>query len=306
MESIITPTDACRLCPRACGVNRAAGERGYCSAGAVPVVARAALHFWEEPPISGESGSGTIFFSHCSLKCCYCQNAQLAQGLAGREVSVGELAELCLELQAQGALNINFVTPTHYANSIAQAVGQARKAGLGIPVLWNTSGYELPEVIEALTGTVDAYLTDYKYADVRLAKRYSYAPDYPEVALAAIAKMVECAGPVRFRTQAGQACLAGGVVVRHLLLPGALEHSKRAIDMLFAEFGNDVRYSLMNQYTPVLSDEVAREYPELSASPSPEEYEQLLDYADSLGLEDYFWQQGDACQESFIPEWDFH
>ena len=269
------------------------------------MVARAALHFWEEPPISGESGSGTIFFSNCSLRCCYCQNAQLAQGLAGREVGVEELADLCLDLQRQGALNVNLVTPTHYSPSIAQAVGCARAKGLRIPVLWNTSGYELPEVIEDLSGTVDAYLTDFKYADAQLAKRYSHAPDYPQVALAAIRRMRECAGTVRYRTIAGQECLSEGVVVRHLLLPGALEHSKRAIDMLFAEFGNDVSYSLMNQYTPVLSDVAAREYPELRVKPSLEEYEQLLDYADSLGLEDYFWQQGDACQESFIPEWDF-
>lgn len=308
MESTTTLTklaEPCYLCPRACGARRAEGARGYCGAGAFPVVARAALHFWEEPPISGETGSGTIFFTHCSLKCCYCQNAQLAQGLAGREVSVGELAELCVGLQAEGALNINFVTPTHYAAPISQAVVQARNAGLNVPVLWNTSGYELPEVIEGLTDTVDAYLTDFKYADAQLAQRYSHAVDYPEVALAAIGKMIECAGPVRYRTIAGQECLSGGVVVRHLLLPGALEQSKRAIDMLFTEFGNEVHYSLMNQYTPVLSGEAARQFPELCVKPSPEEYEQLLDYADARGLEDYFWQQGDACQESFIPQWDF-
>ena len=176
----------CDLCPRSCGVDRAAGERGACGADGRLVVARAALHFWEEPPISGSRGSGTVFFAHCPLRCVYCQNAVIAAGEAGAEVSVERLGEMCLELQEQGALNVNFVTPTHYAPEARAAVAWARERGLALPVVWNTSGYETVAAVRANAGTVDAYLADFKYADAELARRYSHAPDYPEVALAAL------------------------------------------------------------------------------------------------------------------------
>ena len=180
----------CDLCPRSCGVDRAAGERGACGADGRLVVARAALHFWEEPPISGSRGSGTVFFAHCPLRCVYCQNAVIAAGEAGAEVSVERLGEMCLELQEQGALNVNFVTPTHYAPEARAAVAWARERGLALPVVWNTSGYETVAAVRANAGTVDAYLADFKYADAELARRYSHAPDYPEVALAALEAMV--------------------------------------------------------------------------------------------------------------------
>lgn len=304
----------CDLCPRSCGVDRAAGERGVCGADGRLVVARAALHFWEEPPISGSRGSGTVFFAHCPLRCVYCQNAVIAAGEAGAEVSVERLGEMCLELQEQGALNVNFVTPTHYAPEARAAVAWARERGLALPVVWNTSGYETVAAVRANEGTVDAYLADFKYADAELARRYSHAPDYPEVALAALEAMVEEAGRPTFDEVDGEPRLTGGVVVRHLMLPGALEDSKRVVRLVHERFGDAVLLSLMNQYTPVLADAAKAgdtraaatldRCPELAERVSDDEYELLLDYADELGVEDYFWQQGGAAEDSFIPAFD--
>ncbi len=305
---------ACDLCPRRCGADRAAGERGVCGADDALVVARAALHFWEEPPISGSRGSGTVFFAHCPLRCCYCQNAVIAAGQAGRAVDVGRLAEMLLELEAQGVLNVNFVTPTHYAPQARAAVAQARGRGLALPVVWNTSGYETVAAVQANAGTVDAYLADFKYADPSLAARYSKAPDYPDVALAALDEMARQTGAPEFDEVDGDPRLVRGTVVRHLMLPGALEDSKRVVRLVHERFGDDVLLSLMNQYTPVLADAAAagderaaaalRRSPELALRVPDEDYERLLDYADALGVEDYFWQEGGAAEESFIPPFD--
>lgn len=304
----------CDLCPRLCGADRAAGERGACGADDRLVVARAALHFWEEPPISGARGSGTVFFAYCPLRCVYCQNAVIAAGEAGEAVSVERLGSMCLELQEQGALNVNFVTPTHYAPEARAAVAWARARALALPVVWNTSGYETVEAVRANAGTVDAYLTDFKYADAGLARRYSQAPDYPDVALAALEAMVDEAGAPAFDEVDDEPRLTGGVVVRHLMLPGALEDSKRVVRLVHERFGDAVLLSLMNQYTPVLADAADAgderaaaalgRCPELARRVPDEEYERLLDYADSLGVEDYFWQQGGAAEESFIPPFD--
>lgn len=304
----------CDLCPRSCGADRAAGERGACGADGRLVVARAALHFWEEPPVSGARGSGTVFFAHCPLRCAYCQNAVIAAGEAGEAVSVERLGAMCLELQEQGALNVNFVTPTHYAPEARAAVAWARARGLALPVVWNTSGYETVAAVRANAGVVDAYLTDFKYADAALARRYSQAPDYPAAALEALEAMVEEAGSPAFDEVDGAPRLTGGVIVRHLMLPGALEDSKRVVRLVHERFGDAVLLSLMNQYTPVLADAAAagdaraaatlRRCPELAGRVSDEEYERLLDYADELGVEDYFWQQGGAAEDSFIPPFD--
>ena len=258
------------------------------------MVARAALHFWEEPPLSGEAGSGAVFFSHCPLRCVYCQNATIAAGEAGWEVDVERLAEICLDLQGQGALNVNFVTPTHYSLQVRDAVALARGRGLALPVVWNTSGYERIEVVEALDGTVDVWLADFKYADAALAREYSHAPDYPDVALAAIGRMAELAGTPKFDEQGS---MTGGVIVRHLVLPGAVENSRNALEALWNRFGDTVLYSIMNQYTPVI------DHPVLGRATSAAEYEAVLDFADELGIDDYFWQDGPAAAESFIPAW---
>lgn len=306
--------ESCKLCPRQCGVNRLAGERGLCGAGAAPVVARAALHFWEEPPISGRRGSGTVFFAHCPLHCCYCQNAVIAAGEAGKAVTKDRLADMCLALQDQGALNINFVTPTHYAPQAKAAIALARRRGLTLPLIWNTSGYETVQAVRANCGTVDIYLSDFKYASAETAQRYSHAPDYPRVALAATDEMVAQVGAPAFDEVDGEPRLIGGVVVRHLMLPGALEESKRIVRLIHEHYGSDVLLSLMNQYTPVLVDAAGAgdvrakaalcACPELARRVSDDDYGRLLDFADSIGAQDYFWQEGGAAQESFIPAFD--
>ena len=312
VSAVSLPT-SCALCPRRCGANRAAGERGVCGADDKLRVARAALHVWEEPVISVGAGSGTVFFSGCPLRCIYCQNADISTRLQGIDIPFERLVEVFLELQDQEhAANINLVTPTHYVPWIVPAVAEARRRGLRIPVLYNTSGYETVEAVRSLAGTVDVYLTDFKYApDVQsdAARVYSHARDYHDVALAALDEMVVQVGkPVfgehRYLEDGKEAvapALWRGVVVRHLVMPGRVQDSKAVVRELWGRYGNDVIYSFMSQYTPM------REFvlhPELNRPTTAEEYEAVLDYADELGIEEYFWQQGDAALESFIPEWD--
>ncbi|MEG0070850.1 MAG: radical SAM protein [Raoultibacter sp.] len=298
-----TPLTDCTLCPRACHVNRAAGSVGVCGATALVRVARAALHYWEEPCISGSAGSGTVFFSYCPLRCVYCQNRAIAAGDAGADISPTRLAQIYLELAGQGALNINLVTPTHYVPQIIESLVIARSAGLTLPVVYNTSGYESVGTIRALDGVVDVYLTDFKYADSCLAKRYSHAEDYPQVALAALDAMVEQLGPCEFADGEGgePPRLRRGVVVRHLMLPGCLDDSRAIVRLLHGRYGDRVRLSLMNQYTPL---EPLSSYPELNERVPDSDYDALLDFADEIGVEEYYWQEGGAAEESFIPAFD--
>lgn len=283
-EEITRLLSHCTLCPRACGANRAAGERGVCGADDQVLVARAALHFWEEPPISGEAGSGTVFFSNCPLHCIYCQNAPIANGSVGAPVSVRRLAQIFLELQEQGALNINLVTATHYVPHVLAALPLAREAGLSVPLVYNTSGYETPETIALLNGAVDTYLTDFRYMSPSVAQSYSKAPDYPQVARAALAAMAQ---------------QDAGIIVRILLLPDHLDEAKAAVLYLHETYGDRVRLSMMSQYTSVGAHP---KHPELDRRVTPEEFEELLDFADFIGCDDYFWQEGDAAEESFIPD----
>ncbi len=313
-SSVKDPLSSCDLCPRHCGVNRHEGERGVCGAGDELRVARAALHFWEEPVLSGNDGSGAIFFSSCPLGCVYCQNAEIAQGQWGQTLSVERLAAIMLELQAQQALNINLVTATHWAPQVYEALRIAKAAGLTLPIVWNTSSYETVEAIRAQQGLVDVYLADYKYAQSRLAQEYSRAADYPDVALRALEAMVDSVGAPVYDDLRNQRRMVRGVMVRQLLLPGHCDDVKQALKELWERFGNSVVYSLMSQYTPVLQtaaeggSERARRilaiHPSLGRGVYPEEYEELLDYADALGIEDYFWQEGEPARESFIPAFD--
>jgi putative pyruvate formate lyase activating enzyme len=296
--------EVCGLCPRRCGANRAAGERGVCGADGGLQVGRAALHYWEEPPLSGERGSGAVFFSHCSLRCRFCQNGQISAGGFGVETDVEGLASSMLDLQAQGAHNVNLVTATHYAPQVRAAVALARARGLDVPVVYNTSGYELPEAIDALEGTVDVWLPDFKYADAALARRLSQAADYPQVALAAVARMVEQVRRAGGRLVDGEGIMRRGVIVRHLVLPGHVQNSLDALDVLWGCFGNDVDLSVMNQYTPQGAGPWLDEDPDLARPVTHEEYEEVLDRADDLGFENLWWQQGGAVGESFIPAFD--
>ncbi len=297
---------ACDWCPRGCRAKRKAGETGFCGADGTLRVARAALHFWEEPPLSGTAGSGAVFFSGCPLRCCYCQNASIASGQVGKEISLDRLVEIFFELREQGALNINLVTPTHYAPLIGKAAQTARQCGFDLPFLWNTSGYETPRVLESIAPVGDIFLVDFKYAGSALARDYSRAPDYPSVALEALRTMVRIAGMPQFDEYHGQLRMTKGVVVRHLLLPGQVEDSKAVVRLLHECFGNTILLSLMNQYTPVIQADsmTAQEYPQLLEAPRDEDYEQLLAFADDLGIEEYFWQEGGTVGESFIPPFD--
>lgn len=273
-------------------------------------LARAALHFWEEPPISGEAGSGTVFFTGCPLRCVYCQNKSIARGEVGREVSIERLARIFLEQQERGALNVNLVTPTHFMPQIRDALDLARsrdfsRMPLSLPIVYNTSGYELPEAIAELDGYVDVFLTDFKYASPELAQRYSAAPDYPETASTALDAMFALVGSCAYDTsERGEERLVRGIIVRHLLLPGQLDDSKRVMEALAAKpYRDDIIVSIMNQFTPATA--IVQDYPELSRTVSDEEYDELIDYALDLGIVNSFMQKGGAASESFIPAFDY-
>lgn len=289
----------CRLCARNCSVNRNAGQAGYCGMDSRIFLARAALHMWEEPVISGTNGSGTVFFSGCSLKCVYCQNRNIAIGHIGKEVSVERLTEIFFELKNKGAHNINLVTPTHYVPQIVKALEKAKSEGLDLPIVYNTASYENVETIKMLDGLVDIYLADLKYFDCGISKRYSNAPDYFDVASAAIGEMVRQTGEIVFDTS-GE-LLRKGVIVRHLVLPGCTSDSKQVLKYLYDNYENNIFYSIMNQYTPLCGLE---DYPGINRRLSESEYDEVVDYAIEFGVENGFIQEGETAKESFIPEFD--
>lgn len=290
----------CTLCPRECHVNRNAGEIGYCGQTAVLTAARAALHFWEEPCLSGTNGSGAVFFSGCNLRCVYCQNHEIAQGHLGRAITAFRLCEIFLELQEKGAHNINLVTPTHFVPQIITALQTAKKQGLSIPVVYNSSSYEKTETLKKLDGLVDIYLPDMKYFDSALSGQYSHAPDYFEKAAAAIAEMVRQTGSPVF-TDGPDSLMQKGVIVRHLLLPGCEKDSRHILRYLHETYQNNIYVSIMNQYTPLSQ---MKNIPGLNRKISAHEYEKIIDYAISIGIENGFIQEGETASESFIPAFD--
>ena len=285
----------CRLCARSCGVNRNSGKLGVCRVGAEPVIARAALHMWEEPPISGTAGSGTVFFSGCSLGCIYCQNATISRASYGKTVTIDRLSRIMLDLQEQGAHNINFVTPTHYAPSIIAATRMARASGLTVPIVYNTSSYDTEETIRSLDGTVDIYLADYKYTLPRTAAAYSHAENYPDVARTAIAEMVKQKGCAVIK----DGIMTSGVIVRVLLLPGHVAEAKLCVKYLYETYGDSIYISLMSQYTPMPGMSAPLDRPVTQA-----EYDELVDYAVKKGITNAFIQDGTSAAESFIPPFD--
>ena len=295
-----TLTDSpCNLCSRECGVNRKQGEKGYCFSLDHPVVARAALHMWEEPCISGTKGSGAVFFSGCGLRCCFCQNHDIAIGSRGRAVSVERLGEIFLELKEKGAANINLVTGAHYVPQIIEALDMARRKGLDIPVVYNSSGYEKTETLKLLEGYVDIYLPDLKYLDPELAQKFSYAPDYVQAAKAAIGEMVRQTGKCEFGEDG---YIRKGTIVRHLILPGHTGNSIKALRYLHETYGEDIYISIMNQYTPVRK---FVEFKELNRKVTKREYEKVLDAAVDMGIQNGFIQEGETASESFIPDFDY-
>lgn len=289
----------CMLCPRRCGAKREIGERGICGADAKMRISRAALHMWEEPCISGETGSGTVFFCGCPLHCVYCQNSEISGAEGGMHVTEAELAQIFLNLQKQGAANINLVTPTQYAEQIAQAVRLARQKGMQLPVVCNTSGYERTETLRMLEGIVDIYLTDFKYMDTESAKKYSHAADYPKIAGQALAEMVRQHPESRFDENG---MMQEGVIVRHLVLPGHVKEARNVISYVYKTYGEQVWMSLMNQYTPFTR--LKNQYPELCRRVTEREYERVIAYALDLGMEQAFIQEGETAEESFIPPFD--
>ncbi len=285
----------CRLCAHLCGIDRKKGV-GRCGVTDKLYVARAALHFWEEPPISGTNGSGTVFFSGCSLRCIYCQNREISRCESGIEISTERLAQIMLELQGKGAHNINLVTPTHYVPTIAAAIKNAKELGLTLPIVYNTSSFDTVECLKLMDGLADIYMPDLKYYRGTTAKKLSNAESYPDVARAAIGEMYRQVGNAEFD---GNGIMTRGIIARILLLPGHLAEAKLSLKYLYGTYGNGIYISLMSQYTPMSG--VPKP---LDRCVSAAEYRELVDYADKLGVKNCFVQEGSAADESFIPPFD--
>ena len=287
----------CNLCPRNCLIDRTK-SLGYCKASDKVKVARSALHYFEEPSISGTNGSGTIFFSNCNLKCCYCQNKKISTDGFGKEISIERLSEMMLELEEKHANNINLVTPTHYVPSIIEAIKLARSKGLSIPIVYNTSGYENVETLKLLEGYIDIYLTDFKYFDNNLGKDLSKCSNYFEIASKALDEMYRQTGKNKFNKD----CLmTKGIIARCLVLPTKSNDTKKIINYLYKKYQDNIYLSIMNQYTPV---NFIKEYPYLNKTISDEEYNDVIDYAIDLGIKNAYMQEGGTCSESFIPAFD--
>lgn len=287
--------DACTICPRACKVNRNNGQTGYCRVSSELLVSRAALHLWEEPCISGEKGSGTVFFSGCNMGCVFCQNHVIARGQTGRKISVERLSEIFLELQRAGASNVNLVTPSHYVPQIIHGIKRAKDKGLNLPIVYNSSGYEKAETIKSLEGLVDVYLPDFKYLDEKAAKNYSNCPDYAVYAKASLKEMVRQTGKAQFDSNG---MMVKGTIVRHLSLPGLLSDSKDILTYLSDTYGKDIYISIMNQYTPVITLE---KFPDLNRKVTLSEYDELIMFARLLGIKNAYIQEDETQVESFIP-----
>ena len=287
----------CNLCPRKCLIDRTK-ILGYCKASDKIKVARSALHYFEEPSISGNNGSGTIFFSNCNLKCCYCQNKEISTDGFGKEVSIERLSEMMLELEEKNANNINLVTPTHYVPSIIEGIKLARKKGLSIPIVYNTSGYESVETLKLLDGFIDIYLTDFKYFDNKLGKELSKCSNYFEVASSALDEMYRQTGKNIFNNKG---LMAKGIIVRCLVLPTKGDDTKKIINYLYKKYQDNIYLSIMNQYTPV---NYIKDYSFLNKTVNEDEYNEVIDYAIDLGIKNAYIQEGGTCSESFIPSFD--
>lgn len=288
----------CLLCPRKCGINRRTGQTGVCGVSSEIKVARAALHYWEEPCISGKRGSGAVFFSGCSLHCVFCQNREISDGKEGKVISKERLSDIFIELAGKGANNINLVTPGQYIPDIVWAVNDAKSRGMKLPIIYNTSGYENVTELKLLEGIVDVYLPDFKYMDSTLSARYSRAKDYPSVAKQALSEMVRQQPDVVIDDATG--LIQKGVIVRQLLLPGHVNDAKAVLKYLYDTYHDHVYISMMSQFTPI----ALKDYPEINRTVTKREYERLVNYALEIGITNAFIQDGDVAKDSFIPAFD--
>lgn len=288
----------CLLCPRKCGINRSTRQTGVCGVSSEIKVARAALHYWEEPCISGKRGSGAVFFSGCSLHCVFCQNREISDGKEGKVISKERLSDIFMELADKGANNINLVTPGQYIPDIVWAVNDAKSRGMKLPIIYNTSGYENVTELKLLEGIVDVYLPDFKYMDSTLSARYSRAKDYPSVAKQALSEMVRQQPDVVIDDATG--LIQKGVIVRQLLLPGHVNDAKAVLKYLYDTYHDHVYISMMSQFTPI----ALKDYPEINRTVTRREYERLVDYALKIGITNAFIQEGDVAKDSFIPAFD--
>ncbi len=288
----------CLLCPRKCGINRSTGQTGVCGVSSEIKVARAALHYWEEPCISGKKGSGAVFFSGCSLHCVFCQNREISDGKEGKVISKERLSDIFIELADKGANNINLVTPGQYIPDIVWAVNDAKSRGMKLPIIYNTSGYENVTELKLLEGIVDVYLPDFKYMDSTLSAMYSRAKDYPSVAKQALSEMVRQQPDVVIDDATG--LIQKGVIVRQLLLPGHVNDAKAVLKYLYDTYHDHVYISMMSQFTPI----ALKDYPEINRTVTRREYERLVDYALKIGITNAFIQEGDVAKDSFIPAFD--
>ena len=288
----------CLLSPRKCGINRRTGQTGVCGVSSEIKVARAALHYWEEPCISGKRGSGAVFFSGCSLHCVFCQNREISDGKEGKVISKERLSDIFIELADKGANNINLVTPGQYIPDIVWAVNDAKSRGMKLPIIYNTSGYENVTELKLLEGIVDVYLPDFKYMDSTLSARYSRAKDYPSVAKQALSEMVRQQPDVVIDDATG--LIQKGVIVRQLLLPGHVNDAKAVLKYLYDTYHDHVYISMMSQFTPI----ALKDYPEINRTVTKREYERLVNYALEIGITNAFIQEGDVAKDSFIPAFD--
>lgn len=288
----------CLLCPRKCGINRRTGQTGVCGVSSEIKVARAALHYWEEPCISGKRGSGAVFFSGCSLHCVFCQNREISDGKEGKVISKARLSDIFMELAGKGANNINLVTPGQYIPDIVWAVNDAKSRGMKLPIIYNTSGYENVTELKLLEDIVDVYLPDFKYMDSTLSARYSRAKDYPSVAKQALSEMVRQQPDVVIDDVTG--LIQKGVIVRQLLLPGHVNDAKAVLKYLYDTYHDHVYISMMSQFTPI----ALKDYPEINRTVTKREYERLVNYALEIGITNAFIQEGDVAKDSFIPAFD--
>ena len=288
----------CLLCPRKCGINRRTGQTGVCGVSSEIKGARAALHYWEEPCISGKRGSGAVFFSGCSLHCVFCQNREISDGKEGKVISKERLSDIFIELAGKGANNINLVTPGQYIPDIVWAVNDAKSRGMKLPIIYNTSGYENVTELKLLEGIVDVYLPDFKYMDSTLSARYSRAKDYPSVAKQALSEMVRQQPDVVIDDATG--LIQKGVIVRQLLLPGHVNDAKAVLKYLYDTYHDHVYISMMSQFTPI----ALKDYPEINRTVTKREYERLVNYALEIGITNAFIQEGDVAKDSFIPAFD--